>query len=240
MIKKLLLLFSLILLMSFAYFPELPTRYYYSLRKLQNGISPLKTRMIQIDHTMNNRSIISRGVVFAYKSRNAKRIHIAGNFSRWKPVLMQRNSHGVWYYYLPNFHKKITYKFLVDGFWTFDPMNPHKKDDGIGSYVSMVDPLQLHEGKQVTFRVLANKTIEFRIYKPKARLIAIVGDFNNWNPENDLLRKDRNGIWRLKKELLPGVYKYKFIIDGDWQTDLYNYQTVYDANGAIYSVIRVK
>lgn len=62
-------------------------------------------------------------------------------------------------------------------------------------------------------------TIEFRA--PSAATVAIVGDFNGWNPESHLMVSGEEGrVWRLKLRLKPGVYEYGFLVDGkDWLAD---------------------
>ena len=49
-------------------------------------------------------------------------------------------------------------------------------------------------------------TVEFQIYKPNASVISLVGNFNQWNPEHDYLHRDRNGIFKLRKKLRPGIF----------------------------------
>jgi 1,4-alpha-glucan branching enzyme len=67
------------------------------------------------------------------------------------------------------------------------------------------------------------RTVRFQIYLPNAEVVSLVGDFNEWNPENDFLKKDRNGVFFLEKKLLPkDFYHYQFIVDGEYQVDTYN------------------
>lgn len=60
--------------------------------------------------------------------------------------------------------------------------------------------------------------VVFKIYAPEAREVAVAGDFNGWN-KNDFLQKDENGYWTGKFKIKPGVYQYKFIVDGKWKLD---------------------
>ncbi|MFA6294582.1 MAG: HPr family phosphocarrier protein [Victivallales bacterium] len=46
--------------------------------------------------------------------------------------------------------------------------------------------------------------------------VLLAGDFNNWNPEP--MAKCENGF-HAAVELKPGVYQYKFVVDGQWQVD---------------------
>jgi 1,4-alpha-glucan branching enzyme len=35
----------------------------------------------------------------------------------------------------------------------------------------------------------------FRVWAPHAESVAVVGDFNDWNPETDFLKREDNGLW---------------------------------------------
>jgi len=236
-------LVSIILLFSFSpYQKELKTEYYYNLQYLKESSSPRQMTMIDIDNLGRNKPTLNNGTLFTYKNREVMKAAIAGNFSSWQPRVMKRSKFGVWYYFLPgeNSDRTISYKFIINGIWTPDPMNQTRENDGSGSYVSLADPVTPYMSKQLTYRSLGKNTIEFRIYKPGARFISIVGDFNNWNPENDLLTQHKDGIWRLTKRIPRGTYRYKFIVDGEWVPDLYNLKSASDDNGDICSILTIE
>ncbi len=211
--------------------------YYYSLKSLNRSDSPQKLNMIRPDGIGKT---LTDGILFTYKNRGAAQVFISGDFSGWNPERMNRSDNGVWYYFLPagDGRGSIRYKFLVDGTWIMDPSNPDRDDDGRGSYLSVVESMIKNEGRQVSYRKIGD-SIEFRIYRPTATFISLVGDFNHWNPEQDLLGKGKDGIWRLRKRLSPGTYRYKYIVDGDWVPDIYNIKSASDAAGEICSVIEV-
>lgn len=64
----------------------------------------------------------------------------------------------------------------------------------------------------------------FYFVDPNAHSVALVGDFNGWNPYNDFLVKEGKSLWKLEKELQSvGSYRYKFVIDGNkWTYDKEN------------------
>ena len=233
---------SILQILAFASSSTPPELYYYNLRSLDKASSPRYCEMVKINNINNGIPIVQKGVLFTYKNREASQVQIAGNFSQWKPVFMDRSLKGVWYYFLGEFKgtKEVKYKFCVQGNWISDPQNTQREDDGAGSYLSVVPSFYSGEGHQLTYRQLDSERIEFRIYHPGARHISLVGDFNHWNPENDLLQKKNNGVWRLVKRLPRGTYRYKYIIDGEWTPDTYNRASASDDNGEICSVITVK
>ncbi len=214
---------------------------YYALRELAYADSPRLLRVMKFSNGSLGKKIIEEGVLVTYKHRQADRVEIAGNFSNWRPLPMQRGMRGVWYYLITKSMKKndIQYKFRVDGIWTNDPQNPDRIDDGNGSFLSTISPFSPKEGRHISYRFVRKGTVEFRVYKPQARFISLVGDFNHWNPENDLLRRGEDSIWRLKKRLAPGEYRYKFVVDGRWEVDYFNGQSAADETGGVCSLLRV-
>jgi len=73
--------------------------------------------------------------------------------------------------------------------------------------------------------------VTFRLPKdaaPQARRVAVVGDFNDWDEESNLMKRLKNGDFALTLELETGKeYKFKYLIDGhrwenDWNADKYH------------------
>ncbi len=215
--------------------------FYYNFQYLKEPIAPREMKIVRLDNVAREKAVIENGVLITYKDRYAKEIKISGDFSNWRPVNMSRGKFGIWYYFLNSLKlkKPVRYKFIVDGIWAMDPMNDDKADDKAGSYVSIINSVSHEEGRMLTYRFISSGEVEFRIYKPDAKFVSIVGDFNNWNPENDLLEKNSSGIWTLQKKLSPGLYRYKYIVDGDWTLDLYNEKTASDDTGDICSLISI-
>ncbi len=59
-----------------------------------------------------------------------------------------------------------------------------------------------------------DEEIVFGITAPQAENIYLVGDFNGWNPTIDKL-VPVDGRFQIRLYLLPGRYRYRFIIDGE-------------------------
>ncbi len=69
-----------------------------------------------------------------------------------------------------------------------------------------------------------DKKVTFYCVDANAHSVALVGDFNGWNPYNDFLVKEGKNLWKLEKDLQSiGSYRYKFVIDGtSWTYDKEN------------------
>ena len=217
---------------------------YDNLSLLQRSSAPSWVRVIRVANIGNNKSVDTQGILFTYKNRRARKVEIAGSFCDWKTIPMIRGNNAVWFYLLDENIpvENLSYKFRIDGIWTMDPQNPSIEDDGIGSSISILKniPSKDENPRQTTSRVLPGKTVEFRIYRPSARMISVAGDFNRWNPENDLLERGKSGVWHLKRRLPSGSYRYRFVVDGDNTLDIYNENSSSDAAGEICSIITIK
>ena len=62
---------------------------------------------------------------------------------------------------------------------------------------------------------------------PEAKVVTLVGDFNNWNETEAQMKKLKNGDFKITLELSnEKEYKYRYLIDSsrwenDWQADSY-------------------
>jgi len=239
--KKLLIIIALFTIPQIILTDTVPIEYFHNMRTLKRAASPRIVNMVMTGNISTGKRLLQRGILFTCKNRNASRITIAGNFSLWKTKRMIRSNHGVWYYFHTSSKSAtINYKYNIDGYWSHDTMNINTIDDNAGSYLSQTTFSTTENAQFVTFKVRKKGIIEFRTFRPSARIISLVGDFNNWNPENDILYKNSRGIWTIKKRLPRGTYRYIFIVDGKWKTDMYNPRTSSHPGGNICSLITVK
>jgi hypothetical protein len=75
-----------------------------------------------------------------------------------------------------------------------------------------------------------------------AKKVFLAGSFNTWRPQDRKfeLRENRPGIWSVTIPLDPGLYQYKFIVDGSWIADPANPNTRPDGFGGSYSLVEVR
>lgn len=67
--------------------------------------------------------------------------------------------------------------------------------------------------------------------------VAVEGSFDNWSTRTGLQKTGNN--FTIVKLLPPGVYQYKFIVDGEWQYDP-SQPAMYDEMNNVNNVIEVQ
>jgi len=76
---------------------------------------------------------------------------------------------------------------------------------------------------------------------PRAEAVAIAGDFNNWQPATTpMQRVGETGVWQAKMKLPHGTYRYRLVVDGQWQQDPYNERSELNPYGEYNSILEVK
>lgn len=84
------------------------------------------------------------------------------------------------------------------------------------------------------------ESVLFEYFDPSAQVVALVGDFNQWNPEGKPMKRDAGGLWKVKVSLAPGTYQYKFVVNGErWEEDPLNLQRVMNEHGTFNSIRNV-
>jgi 1,4-alpha-glucan branching enzyme len=74
---------------------------------------------------------------------------------------------------------------------------------------------------------------------PDAKTMQIAGDFNNWQPGKNQMRKAGDGTWQARIPIAKGTYRYRFVVDGKWQHDPNNSSTEPNPYGELNSVVKV-
>ena len=73
--------------------------------------------------------------------------------------------------------------------------------------------------KRVTVKKKKAKKVAFTMVAPEAQNIFLAGNFNDWDRHSHPFKKGVKGIWKASVSLMPGVYEYRFLVDGEWQND---------------------
>ncbi len=82
------------------------------------------------------------------------------------------------------------------------------------------------------------KGVVFTFKDPGAADVQLAGDFNNWEPDKGVTtRVAPDGTWEKVVRLGPGVYQYRYFVDGEWRPDPSNPRRVEGPAGGINSVL---
>jgi len=76
---------------------------------------------------------------------------------------------------------------------------------------------------------------------PRAKSVQIAGDFNNWQPSKTKMeRVGETGVWQTKLNLPAGKYRYRLVVDGQWQQDPFNELIEPNPFGGFDSIVEVQ
>lgn len=85
---------------------------------------------------------------------------------------------------------------------------------------------------------IGEKGVVFAYKSTAARDVQLAGDFNNWVPDKGVeTRQGPDGTWEKIVRLGPGVYQYRYFVDGEWQPDPSNPRRVEGPAGGVNSVL---
>jgi hypothetical protein len=85
----------------------------------------------------------------------------------------------------------------------------------------------------------AVKKVEFRLDQRSARSVKLAGDFTQWEKHPVEMMHCEDGVWSTVVPLSPGLYSYRFIVDGQWCNDPRSGHHVPNPYGSENSVILV-
>jgi chromosome partitioning protein len=68
---------------------------------------------------------------------------------------------------------------------------------------------------------LTSEGVVFTIEASDAERVQLAGDFNDWTPSGSDMELDGR-VWKKVVKLPPGRYRYRYVVDGRWQSDPLN------------------
>ncbi|MGC8820622.1 MAG: glucodextranase DOMON-like domain-containing protein [Fervidobacterium sp.] len=181
-------------------------------------------------------------VIFTFNYPQASSVHLAGTFNNWSTSANPMRKEGdLWVTELELKPGTYQYKFVIDGgkVWKEDPDAPGYTDDGFGGkngvftlalkngeliilepVAQIKEKVEINAERQENLSIEDNTYIVIKFYKPDAKYVFIAGSFNNWSMSDTECYSSGDGWWEAVLELTPGVYQYKFVVDGkDWVAD---------------------
>jgi 1,4-alpha-glucan branching enzyme len=83
------------------------------------------------------------------------------------------------------------------------------------------------------------KKVRLEYRAPDAKSVCVAGTFNNWQRDATPMRAEAGGVWSIELELAPGIYEYRFVVDGCWCDDPNAAETTPNLFGGCNTVLRV-
>ena len=81
-----------------------------------------------------------------------------------------------------------------------------------------MDPLFSRPGAASPFRPPSGRRplhlVDFIYLAPQAKSVALIGDFNKWEPNTHPMTRMPACCWRIRVELPHGHHQYLFLVDG--------------------------
>ncbi len=81
--------------------------------------------------------------------------------------------------------------------------------------------------------------VGFSLRAPEAREVFLAGEMTDWEAHKRPMERGSDGVWRLRLDLEPGEWLYKFIVDGRWMHDPATPDHDADGHGGQHSFVFV-
>ncbi len=133
--------------------------------------------------------------------------------------------------------EKVSYKLVIDGLWTTDPLNKERYFDK--STNSMLSIIEVEKLAPVTEKQ-DNGYVRFVYYGESGQKIRLGGTFNNWDSYMYELAEVSPGIYEIDLPLPPGTYYYNFYNGINALIDVKNSDRVYTVDGRVASLLKVE
>lgn len=143
---------------------------------------------------------------------------------------------------IPENAKRISYRLIINGIWTNDPVNPNSVyDREADTYFSYIDI-----NKSETIRTLVSSTTtlstketRFVYIGQSGQKIRLAGTFTNWDSFIYELKETKPGLYELYLPLPQGKYFYSYYKGTTSFIDETNPERAFTQDGKIASVLYV-
>lgn len=167
---------------------------------------------------------------FYYFDTTAEEVYLAGSMTDWqngKKLMTYHADTGYWTITLTLGIGTHKYKFIVDGSWITDPLNPPPEGGDGNSEVTVT------EAPSEVSPIIEDKTVTFMYENSDATAVYVAGTMSGWgdtvkSDDYKMSMNEDSGYWELTKEMSAGSYEYKYVyyVEGDtelkWAEDPLN------------------
>lgn len=183
------------------------------------------------------------GQVLDFDDFNIENVAVSGEFNNWSRNHWKMKKVGTYTYelkkHINDFKDSFSWEFkyiINNSYWA----EPTKKDPNIANATKNGHNLGVYNLKMYMAYPSETGNAVFKLAGfPNAKKVIVAGSFNKWNEQLFTMKKTANG-WELTLQIKPGVYQYRFIVDGQWMEDPHNPLKVRNEFDAFNSVIDIK
>ena len=174
---------------------------------------------------------------------NIQDVVVSGNFNDWsrhdwKMTKINENIYEL-RKNINDFKDEFAWEFkyvINNSYWA----EPSKKD--INSTRAKINGLEMRVYNLKMYTAypseFGNATFRLKGYE-KAKKVILAGSFNKWD-ENLFKMEKCDGSWEITLQIKPGIYEYKFIVDGEWMEDKNNPSKIeneFDGYNSVVSIV---
>ncbi len=139
---------------------------------------------------------------------------------------------------IPESVSQISYRLIIDGLWTTDPLNPATVFDR-NTFMKLSSlPIERDTSPATEVQKKMN-AVKFIYTGESGQTIRLGGSFTNWDSYIYELAEISPGIYELDLPLPKGIYFYTFFNGVTALLDTANPRKAYTADGRIASIIEV-
>ena len=174
-------------------------------------------------------------LILSYKpDRPVRMVGVRFENEAWAILhLYQVNENGVFVfaYPVPEGVLSMRYRIVVDGLWMTDPTNEAVIVDELGNEFSVFTLEKEPSRPIVNPRPERDGELTFIFRGIPGKRVALVGDFNNWDPFMTLMKENAPGVFSVTVRVPAGGHWYYFLTEGRRVLDRFNARRGTDPDG---------
>lgn len=217
----------------------------YSLENLIAGIKEVQSPIVTEDYIIFTADKNARFTGIAFDFENYSRIHtfqrLITRDSEYEPI----DSLLFYVCKIPEKARTISYRLVIDGIWTYDPINENKyysyEADTYFSVVKIDNPIIERTENLMPVETTPSLTGHTRfVYSGKpGQKIRLGGTFTNWDSFIYEMEETSPGFYEITLALPKGKYFYAYYKGTTSFVDETNPDKAYTPDGRVASVLHV-
>ncbi|MGL4981301.1 MAG: glycogen-binding domain-containing protein [Treponemataceae bacterium] len=175
---------------------------------LLSGIYMAQPPIVKDDFVVFTADTKARHVGIVFENEKFKKIHSFERFTLHDEEGETKKSFLFYIYKLPKKIQRVDYRLVIDGLWTYDPINQEKKYDMQNNLI--LSTVAINPSNEKKTEVLENGIVRFVAKSEPGEVIRLSGSFNNWDSYIYVMQEVERGIYTLEIPLPKGVHYYNF------------------------------